>query len=82
MYVDQDKVGDVCDNCPLSANANQLDGDSDNIGDACDGLNIEKYITGNFVVFSFDLIARNSNKRGFILKVMSDGSVEKILKFQ
>ena len=54
----------------------------DNIGDACDGLNIEKHITSNFVVFSFDLIARNSNKGGFILKVMSDGSVEKILKFQ
>ena len=34
--IDQDKIGDVCDNCPLSANANQLDGDSDNIGDACD----------------------------------------------
>ena len=37
-------------------------------------------MTDNFVVFSFDLIARNANEKGFILKVMGDGSVEKNIK--
>lgn len=33
---DGDGVGDECDNCPTTANANQLDTDGDGIGDACD----------------------------------------------
>ncbi len=31
-----DGVGDACDNCPATANANQANGDSDGFGDACD----------------------------------------------
>lgn len=34
--VDVDGVGDMCDNCPLVANAGQQDADLDGIGDACD----------------------------------------------
>ncbi len=34
--VDVDGVGDMCDNCPLAANAGQQDADLDGIGDACD----------------------------------------------
>tara|TARA_B100000575_G_scaffold294600_1_gene311987 strand:- start:323 stop:2392 length:2070 start_codon:yes stop_codon:yes gene_type:complete len=79
---DNDSICDEIDNCPDVFNPNQEDFNFDNIGDACAGLNIEKHITNNFVVFSFDIIARNSNKKGFILKIISDGSVEKILKFQ
>ncbi len=33
---DNDEIADASDNCPLIANANQLDTDSDEIGDACD----------------------------------------------
>jgi hypothetical protein len=31
-----DGVGDICDNCPLDANAGQSDNDADTAGDACD----------------------------------------------
>ncbi|MCA9563869.1 MAG: thrombospondin type 3 repeat-containing protein [Myxococcales bacterium] len=31
-----DGVGDVCDNCPETANASQADSDEDSVGDACD----------------------------------------------
>jgi hypothetical protein len=34
--VDGDGVGDVCDNCPDVANADQADADGDKMGDACD----------------------------------------------
>jgi hypothetical protein len=33
---DNDGVGNVCDNCPTIANADQKDTDSDGIGDACE----------------------------------------------
>ncbi|HXI02162.1 MAG TPA: thrombospondin type 3 repeat-containing protein [Candidatus Saccharimonadales bacterium] len=33
---DGDGVADLCDNCPLVANASQTDTDGDNVGDACD----------------------------------------------
>jgi len=33
---DNDGVADTIDNCPNTANANQLDSDGDNVGDACD----------------------------------------------
>jgi len=31
-----DGVGDICDNCPTTANTNQADGDADGFGNACD----------------------------------------------
>ena len=34
--VDGDGVGDACDNCVETANADQADGDNDGIGDVCD----------------------------------------------
>ncbi len=34
---DQDGFADLCDNCPLVPNPNQLDGDADGLGDVCDG---------------------------------------------
>ena len=34
--MDSDGLGDVCDNCPDDANADQSDGDSDGDGDLCD----------------------------------------------
>ncbi len=33
---DGDGIADVCDNCPLEPNLNQVDGDGDGLGDACD----------------------------------------------
>ena len=33
---DGDGVGDACDNCPATVNADQVDADGDGVGDACD----------------------------------------------
>ena len=33
---DGDNIGSLCDNCPLDANADQVDSDGDGAGDACD----------------------------------------------
>ena len=33
---DYDGVGDLCDNCVLKRNADQIDMDGDGIGDICD----------------------------------------------
>jgi syndecan 4 len=38
-----DEVGDVCDNCPNTTNADQSDFDHDMVGDACD-TGLDKYI--------------------------------------
>jgi syndecan 4 len=34
--VDNDGIGDACDNCPVTANPAQTDSDQDGRGDACD----------------------------------------------
>jgi len=36
MDRDGDGIGDVCDNCPTTANLDQADRDGDGVGDACD----------------------------------------------
>ena len=33
---DKDGIGDVCDNCPLIWNDNQIDSDGDGSGNVCD----------------------------------------------
>ena len=33
---EDDKIGDVCDNCPSAKNTNQTNSDDDRTGDACD----------------------------------------------
>jgi hypothetical protein len=34
--LDGDGIGDACDNCPITPNADQTDTDGDGVGDACD----------------------------------------------
>jgi len=36
--LDNDGVGEGCDNCPNNANTDQVDGDADGMGDACDPI--------------------------------------------
>ena len=42
---DADGISDVSDNCPLVANANQLNSDSDALGDSCDNCDFAANIT-------------------------------------
>ena len=55
---DYDGVGDLCDNCVLKRNADQIDMDGDGIGDICDddvdgdGTYIYNVVTFATCVFS------------------------------
>ncbi|MEZ4471353.1 MAG: thrombospondin type 3 repeat-containing protein [bacterium] len=52
-----DGVGNVCDNCPTGANANQADTDTDGEGDVCDSP---------LVINEFDYTQPNNDDREFI----------------
>ena len=44
--IDEDRLGDVCDNCPLEPNSDQSDIDNDGLGDVCDPCD-DRPLTGH-----------------------------------
>jgi hypothetical protein len=62
---DADFVADPCDNCPLVANNDQLDGDADGVGDACDNCpavaNLQVDTDGDTVGDACDLCIGSPN---------------------
>lgn len=53
---DNDTIGNNADNCPLTANADQLDSDGDNLGDVCD-----TYPQDNLLLLQRDGAAAHEN---------------------
>ena len=72
-----DGVCDEVDNCPDVYNPDQIDSNQDGIGDACDGLNLNEKIFSKKILKTFDLLGRSGQKKGIIIYIFDDGSVEK-----
>lgn len=59
---DGDAVGDLCDNCPMTANPTQGDCDADGIGDECETNSAEMDGDGDGVCDGLDNCATTSNQ--------------------
>ena len=76
--IDEDGICDAIDNCPNDYNPNQEDFNFDDIGDICDGVNIDELHLLKNLIFSTDILGRETkDKKGFQLHIYDDGSVEK-----
>jgi len=76
---DADGRGDLCDNCPLTGNADQLDTNGDGIGDACYftgsvavGIGVQQDL-GNGVEITFDSVDTEGNTAAVYSAVGPDG---------
>jgi len=82
---DGDGYGDLCDNCPLTDNADQLDTNGDGIGDACtfvdtaaSGANIQQDLGGGIQI-TYDSVDTEGNTAAVYSTVGPEGGAFAII---